>query len=368
MAQFWKGLLAAGELLIELEPGWPATVGRPQVRPTRGRGRLQGRRGRPRVGQLRGPRRGPDLGLRRHLPRCPTGTASSGAAARACSPARPRSWRRAAAPTAPTSPTTTTSARVEAAARPSRRRWQFARPAAGRDRPHERGRRPASTRLVDGACIFLNRPGFPGGPGCALHRAALERGRHPLELKPDVCWQLPLRREDTTDDAGHVTSTVTQWDRRHWGEGGEEFHWWCTEAPEAFGGEPSTGPWPGSWWPWWAARLRALGLPEARPSGPDAAPHPVVAPAPARRRGVRASLARPAGSGGRTPRSGPARPRISGRLRPRRPAWPGTTKHDRLRVGAAFRRMAPRSLIRTLQCAGLLEAPMPSLFHVVLPS
>ncbi len=36
--------------------------------------------------------------------------------------------------------------------------------------------------------------------------------------------------------AGHVTSTVTQWDRKHWGEGGEEFHWWCTEAPEAFGG------------------------------------------------------------------------------------------------------------------------------------
>jgi hypothetical protein len=91
------------------------------------------------------------------------------------------------------------------------------------------------TRMVDDACIFLNRPGFPGGPGCALHRAALERGVEPLELKPDVCWQLPIRREDTTDTSGHVTTTVTQWDRRHWGAGGEEFHWWCTEAPEAFG-------------------------------------------------------------------------------------------------------------------------------------
>ena len=30
------------------------------------------------------------------------------------------------------------------------------------------------TRLVDGACIFLNRPGFEGGIGCALHSAALE--------------------------------------------------------------------------------------------------------------------------------------------------------------------------------------------------
>jgi hypothetical protein len=49
-----------------------------------------------------------------------------------------------------------------------------------------------------------------------------------------VCWQLPLRREDTTTEDGRVTSTIGQWDRRHWGEGGEEFHWWCTEAPEAF--------------------------------------------------------------------------------------------------------------------------------------
>ena len=62
--------------------------------------------------------------------------------------------------------------------------------------------------MVEGACIFLNRPGFAGGPGCALHRAALERGQAPMDLKPDVCWQLPLRREDTADPDGSVTSTV----------------------------------------------------------------------------------------------------------------------------------------------------------------
>ena len=90
------------------------------------------------------------------------------------------------------------------------------------------------TRTSEGACVMLNRPGFPGGAGCALHRAAVERGQHPLELKPDVCWQLPLRREDDVADDGHVTSTVRQWDRRHWGGGGAEFHWWCTEAAEAF--------------------------------------------------------------------------------------------------------------------------------------
>lgn len=93
------------------------------------------------------------------------------------------------------------------------------------------------TRMVDGACIFLNRPGFPGGPGCALHRAAIDRNVPHLELKPDVCWQLPLRREDTTSDDGWVTSTVRQWDRRDWGDGGYDFHWWCTESPEAFVGK-----------------------------------------------------------------------------------------------------------------------------------
>ncbi|HEX9530505.1 MAG TPA: hypothetical protein VF954_05165 [Acidimicrobiales bacterium] len=92
------------------------------------------------------------------------------------------------------------------------------------------------TREVEGACVFLNRPGFAAGPGCALHRAALDRGVPPLSLKPNVCWQLPLRREDEVAGTGHVTSTVRQWDRRDWGDGGFEFHWWCTEAPEAFAG------------------------------------------------------------------------------------------------------------------------------------
>jgi hypothetical protein len=65
----------------------------------------------------------------------------------------------------------------------------------------------------------------------------VNRGVNPLTLKPEVCWQLPLRREDQVDDEdGHVTSTIRQWDRRHWGKGGQEFHWWCTEDPEAFVG------------------------------------------------------------------------------------------------------------------------------------
>jgi len=92
------------------------------------------------------------------------------------------------------------------------------------------------TRLQGDACIFLNSPGFGAGPGCALHSAALARGVNPLTYKPEVCWQLPLRREDQVEDDGHVVSTIRQWDRRHWGKGGQEFHWWCTQDPEAFVG------------------------------------------------------------------------------------------------------------------------------------
>ena len=93
------------------------------------------------------------------------------------------------------------------------------------------------TRLVDDACIFLNRPGFAGGVGCALHIGALAAGERPLDWKPNVCWQVPLRLEHSTDENGHVTSRLREWKRRDWGEGGAEFHWWCTESPEAFVGD-----------------------------------------------------------------------------------------------------------------------------------
>ncbi len=94
--------------------------------------------------------------------------------------------------------------------------------------------KPITTRLADDACIFLNRPGFPAGAGCALHLAALADGVEPMEYKPEVCWQLPLRREDQVESSGHVVSRVTQWERRHWGPAGAEFAWWCSEDPAAY--------------------------------------------------------------------------------------------------------------------------------------
>ena len=99
------------------------------------------------------------------------------------------------------------------------------------------------TKVVDGACIFLNRPGFEGGEGCALHGLALTQGRHPLETKPDVCWQLPIRRtfyDDERPDGTTVeVTTIGEYDRRGWGPGGHDFDWYCTGNTEAHvGAEP----------------------------------------------------------------------------------------------------------------------------------
>ncbi len=93
-----------------------------------------------------------------------------------------------------------------------------------------------STRVVDGACIFLNRPGFSGGPGCALHLAAIDDGESPVHWKPSVCWQLPIKVDwDSTDD-GTQRATVRRWERRDWGSEGETMAWCCTEGPRAYVG------------------------------------------------------------------------------------------------------------------------------------
>jgi hypothetical protein len=99
------------------------------------------------------------------------------------------------------------------------------------------------TRVVDGACIFANREGFAGGVGCALHGLALRLGLNPLQTKPDVCWQLPVRREqdwvDRPDGTRILRSTISEFDRRGWGEGGHDLDWYCTSSPEAHvGGTP----------------------------------------------------------------------------------------------------------------------------------
>jgi len=99
------------------------------------------------------------------------------------------------------------------------------------------------TRVVEGACIFLNRPGFPAGAGCALHQHAVVKGLPPTSLKPEVCWQLPVRRTYRTveqpDESSYLEVSIGEYDRRGWGPGGHDLDWYCSGNPEAHvGREP----------------------------------------------------------------------------------------------------------------------------------
>jgi hypothetical protein len=99
------------------------------------------------------------------------------------------------------------------------------------------------TRVVDGACIFHNPLGSDAGYGCALHQLALERDVHFVETKPDVCWQLPLRRSyrdvERPDGTTYLEVSIGEYDRRGWGAGGHDLDWYCSGNTEAHvGTEP----------------------------------------------------------------------------------------------------------------------------------
>jgi hypothetical protein len=87
------------------------------------------------------------------------------------------------------------------------------------------------------ACVFHNRSDFHLGAGCALHALALQQGRNPLETKPDVCWQLPIRRTFRTvsrqDGTAYTEVSIGEYDRRGWGPGGHDLDWYCSGNTEA---------------------------------------------------------------------------------------------------------------------------------------
>lgn len=65
----------------------------------------------------------------------------------------------------------------------------------------------------------------------------MKLGVEPLTMKPDVCWQLPIRRTQDwvtrPDDTQILKTTITEYDRRGWGSGGADLHWYCTSDPAA---------------------------------------------------------------------------------------------------------------------------------------
>ncbi|MEI6867976.1 MAG: hypothetical protein WCK62_05710 [Actinomycetes bacterium] len=103
------------------------------------------------------------------------------------------------------------------------------------------------TRKIEDSCIFLNRKGFEaegfnGSFGCVLHHLAQQEEIHFVDTKPDVCWQLPIRRSFEKREVGDREISVTvigEYERLAWGDGGAEFNWYCTSNTEAHvGREP----------------------------------------------------------------------------------------------------------------------------------
>jgi hypothetical protein len=122
---------------------------------------------------------------------------------------------------------------MKAAKRLTPELWQFYRQKGLTERDEQGAHK---TRVVDGACVFLNRPGFSGGVGCALHLLAVKEGVHFLETKPDVCWQLAIRQTDEwvirPDGEAVLVVSIGEFDRRGWGVG-SDFDWYCSDNTEA---------------------------------------------------------------------------------------------------------------------------------------
>jgi hypothetical protein len=84
-----------------------------------------------------------------------------------------------------------------------------------------------ATRVVNNACIFHNEPGFAGGEGCALHIGAVAAGESPIDWKPSICWQAPLKVDVHADGS----KTLRPWTKADWGPE-EEIAWCCSERNE----------------------------------------------------------------------------------------------------------------------------------------
>lgn len=99
------------------------------------------------------------------------------------------------------------------------------------------------TKVVKGACIFLNRPGFPAGAGCALHQKGVRMGRARTRSSRTCAGNSPIRRHYSNikrpDGTSYLEITITGFDRRGWGSGGHDLDWYCSANPEAHvGREP----------------------------------------------------------------------------------------------------------------------------------
>ena len=118
--------------------------------------------------------------------------------------------------------------------------WQHYDPKNWTEKDEEGARK---TRVVDGACIFANRPGFEGGAGCALHGLALRTGP---ALPRDQAGRVLAAADPADVRPGQATGrhrgaaiVIAEYDRRGWGPGGHDLDWYCSGNTEAHvGAEP----------------------------------------------------------------------------------------------------------------------------------
>ena len=93
------------------------------------------------------------------------------------------------------------------------------------------------TRVYKNGCIFLNPVDWPAGGGCALHHEAARQKTTIIETKPEVCWQLPIRRDYNwrtyEDGEKKLIITIEEYQRSGWGPGGHDLHWYCSSNTDA---------------------------------------------------------------------------------------------------------------------------------------
>ena len=126
---------------------------------------------------------------------------------------------------------------MQAAQRLGPQQWQFA--GQGLELTETDADGEQKTAAHDGGCVFLNRADFFRGPGCALHLLAADEEVSFVTTKPDVCWQLPIRREyehrNERDGTELLVTVISEYTRAGWGPGGHNFDWYCSANTEAHG-------------------------------------------------------------------------------------------------------------------------------------
>ena len=99
------------------------------------------------------------------------------------------------------------------------------------------------TKKINKTCIFFNEAEFSKEYfGCALHHLAIKEDKHFIETKPDICWQLPIRRSWESRSVGddkYEVIVIGEYTRQAWGDGGADMDWYCSSNTQAHdGAEP----------------------------------------------------------------------------------------------------------------------------------